>query len=633
MEPMDKKGGGMGWTEKSFDQLDKWLDPELKEYGKWMQEAMQKYKHDKVDPVYANEMGVYLDDIPNYWPLHRVPKRGRIHPNDLLDKQTFPRRMASERHITRVKNTNPLAHMDAIEVFEKYMEDQIDFTNWSEAVRIMDETYRDPLIIQTINQFHGPLYNNTIKWFMDRFSGRAQIDNLNMIDKILGRMSKGTLFLSRMVGWKQTISSMMFMADCDPAHLMNGMARMHGSTSGYELREVLNRHPFLVNRGDAFLNLDMDYSAQRTKEHFQYTENKLNRMGQRARFTMERFTNMIPGLGGGAVDKFTGWTLRTGDRYPIVHAGGSYVFDLIRRDGKTWKGVKAEAKKLAKKQGMEYNDALDQVLDPYLLKWSMLADCTQQSTRISNISRVRSGTVGRMFSMFTSGAGQIHRFSVGSLKDSYNAMRQGKYSMAMKHFKNFAVSHALMGTMFTLMENGFRWDSEDQLIGLLMGSARGVMPAGRVLSLLADAVLDKPWADKATLSPIFGTIRDVIMSAKNIQDAYQRGDMEAAKKHAKKFIVRGSQLAGIQLRQGIGIVEDIRDIVSGESDAPVRQAMGIYDPLYSPSLEINEIFNPYAKEKAEMEDAAVKAAKAGKAKREDIRKMRKDYEPRDFYGH
>lgn len=628
LKPLTKDFKGMGWTENSFKQLDEWLDPQLKEYGLWMRDIMSEYKRLKVDDVFVSERGVFLEDIENYWSIFRHKTHNFSHNSDILDKNRYPTRVISDRHKLRTASDDPFVYMDALEVFDRYMHDQIHYANWAKTVRILDESFKmNPHIREAILQFHGDYYLDTIHWFNDRFAGRSLSDNLNFLDGIINRLSKGTLFLSRSVGIKQTISSMMYLIDMDVGSLTTGMAKMMATKEGKELSEVLFRHSFLQARNEAYLNQDAAYSLRQATKKIKHPTTELGKKVQRARISYQSLKPIIAD----PLENITSFTLTAGDRFPIVYAGGAYIMNLIKKDGKNWSQIKREAARLAKKEGLLYEDALDKVMKPYTDRWAILSEFTQQSTRLSNISRARANSITRALAMFTSGAAQIHRFSIASLKEGLNAAKQGRTDIAKKHFRNFALSWGLMGSTFTLIENGFRWDWEDQIMGLVMGNMNGVAVVGRMVDFIADSIMDKPWADKSTLTPIYDTFKGIVRSYRNIEQAYKVGDEERMKKNAFRLVEYLSQFAGIQLKQAVGVVEDANMVLNaatggdGATDAPVRTMLGIYNPAYTPALEIWEIFSKEEIEEARREEAFIESLRKKGLSKAEIAEARKRF--------
>jgi hypothetical protein len=543
-----KEEGGMGWTDKTFEQLENFIKPETKALAERLRDEMNRYKLNNVDPVYRRENGVSLGSIENYWPFIREAGEFARSSTDIGDKENFRARLTSDHHIERSKSKDPFVYMDMMDVYDKYMQDQMHYTNWAETVRKLDETFRDPKTRAMITQYHGRQYVDAIDWYIDRFAGKTQQDKWNALDGLIRRMSKGILYLNRSVGIKQTVSSMMYMMDMDPANWSYGMTRMLFTPEGYELKNYLKEQPFVADRGHAPLDADQNFARKR--DNYKYTEGVLQQAGQRMRVNLQRAINLIPEQ---KIDQVLGANIKYGDRFPILNAGGSYVMDQMRKAGTSWKKVNRQAELLAKEKGTDKRTELDQLMAPFVERWTMLSEATQQSTRISNISQWRTGSsLNRAMSMFTSGAGQIHRIATQSADLSYRAFKQGNYTQGFKHMKNFMVSHALMGAAFTLVQNGLMLDpekkaSKNELIwGIAMGNASGLARYGRLLGMLSATVLDKPWADKGSMTPVLETLKGTWSAMYKANVAHQAGDIERRNNELVKLGKYISQLTGVQ---------------------------------------------------------------------------------------
>jgi len=605
-----KSEGGMGWTDKTFAELEAFISPEIKDLALKLRDEMERYKTDKLQPIYRRENGVSLNNVENYWPYTREAGEFNKSSTGIGETENFKTRVTSDHHIDRSNSTNPFVYMDMMEVYDRYMKDQMHYTNWAEAVRVMDNTFKDPSVRATIGQFHGKRYLEAIDWYTDRFAGHTIQEKWSLLDNSIRRMSKGILYLNRAVGIKQTVSSMMYMVDMDPANWSAGMARMLFTTEGHDLRNYLKEQPFVLDRGHAAL--DVDHNFIRDRANYSYSENVLKRAGQRLRISLDRAINLIPTQ---KADQVLSANIKYGDRFPIVNAGGAYVMDLMRRDGTSWKKVNALAERYAKEKGTDKRSELDMIMQPYVEGWTMLSESTQQSTRISNISQWRTGSaMNRAMVMFTSGAGQIHRIASQSFNMSVNSFKQGNYTEGFKHAKNFMVSHVLMGAAFNLISNGILVDPEKKALknsllwSMTLGNAAGLARYGRGIGALQSMVLNQPWADKASLTPIFENLKTIAKSAYMATAYHGAGNMDKRNDQLVKLAKGLGQLTGVQAKQAIDIYEDVvKGVIQGESDKPVRTALGIYDPDYNTGLEVIDTFDPDAWEEARRIKAGVKA--------------------------
>lgn len=632
------KEGGMGWTAESFAQLEKYLKPELKAYGEWMRDRMGAYEREHVAPVYLEENGVRLSLIEKYWPFFREAGEFNKSATDLLDRSNFRVRATSDHHIERTNSTSPFVYMDAFQVFDRYMDDQAHYKNFTKAVRVMDETFKDKDIRAAISQYHGKSYVDTIDWFIDRLAGKEMSQSWGWFENRIKAVSKGILYLNRAVGLKQLISTMMYLTDMDLAHWGSGLTRMLMTGEGYEMRKYLIKQPFTRDRGNA--PYDMDTNVIRTRDHYIYTENKLKASGQRMRYNLNRALNVLPTDQAG---KVLGSNIKYGDRFPIINGGGAYVFDLIRRDGKTFKQIKAEATREAKNKNTSYEQEFDRLMEPYIEQWASSSESTQQSTRISNISKLRaSSTLGRSFAMFTSGAGQIHRVTTAAMLNAYNSVRQGNTRSFLDNMRAAFISHALMGAAFNLVGNGFLLDPEEKWLrnrmvwGVALGNAKGLFAVGRALAVAEAFAIKSPWAGKSSMVPVFDTFKQAVDNLNRgiaVQEEISSLDLSEAPEELlikrNEFFAKASmsfgQLFNVQAKQGFALYEDVvTDVAGGEAIHPVRQLLGIYNPEYNTGVRLVDTFDPDEWEKSREEAKWLEGARRAGLSHEEIQEQRKE---------
>lgn len=620
------KEHGMGWTDKTFEQLESFLDPQTKKLAEKLRDSMNKYKEARVDPVYRMENGVSLGSLDNYWPFIREAGEFSKASSDIMDKQSYHTRVTSDHHIERSRSTDPFVYMDMMQVYDKYMQDQLHYANWAETVRRLDETFKDPKVRAMITQHHGSNYVDVADWFIDRFAGKTIQDTWIPLDTAIRRMSKGILYLNRAVGWKQTISSIMYMLDMDPYHWGTGMTKMMFTPEGYDLKSYLKKQPFVADRGYAPLDADQNFIRKRAS--YKYTDNVLKQAGQRMRVNLQRAFNLIPAE---KIDQIASSNIKYNDRFPILNAGGAYIMDKMRKAGTSWSKINKDAEKLAKENNTTKEAELDNLMQPFLEKWTLMSEATQQSTRISNISRWRTGhPLNRSIAMFTSGAGQIHRVATQSLDLAFQAAKQGNGAAFAIHAKNFMLSHVLMGVMYNLAQNGLMLDPEEKagknelVWAAALGNTHGLAYFGRMVDLVSSVVRKEPWADKATMSPIVGMMKNISTELIRASDYHKAGEIDKRNDELVKLGQHLAQLTGVPARQIFDVVEDVKAVATGETDKPLRQVMGLYDPDYDSGVEIHEMFDADAWEEARQEEKAVEKGRRQGLTGAQVKKFREE---------
>jgi len=232
--------------------------------------------------------------------------------------------------------------------------------------------------------------------------------------------------------------------------------------------------------------------------------------------------------------------------------------------------------------------------------------------------------------MFTSGAGQIHRIATQSLDMAFQAAKQGNGTAFAIHTKNFLLSHCLMGVMYNLAQNGLMLDPEKKAgVGELvwaaaLGNTHGLAYFGRLVDVVAAIVRKEPWADKQTMSPIVGMMKNISTELVKAGEYYKSGETDKMKDELVKLGKHLAAFTGVPAKQIFDVVDDISAIARGETDKPIRQAMGLYDPEYDVGVEIHEMFDADAWEEARKEKAAVEAGKRQGLTGAQVKKFRQE---------
>ena len=199
--------------------------------------------------------------------------------------------------------------------------------------------------------------------------------------------------------------------------------------------------------------------------------------------------------------------------------------------------------------------------------------------------------------MFTSGAGQIHRITSSSVRE----ILQGRN--VLKNIRTLAVSHVLMGQLFTLIGNNLEWDWKDQKFGLLIGNAAGIAIMGKMISSTRAHLLEKPWAKGLgeEMSAVISVIDDIgasLLAINKLADkkGVKPGEVykykqfmqdEDVKKEMKKLIEALAIARGIPAKELEDIVISGRKITRGETEHPVLEGFGL-DSDYSDEPKIWE---------------------------------------------
>jgi len=461
-----------------------------------------------------------------------------------------------------VNHKNPLAFVDILDVYNTYFTRMEKFRNWHEPVNELKHFYKDPKIKEAIRQFHGSEYNKIIDWFIKRFEGVDDVWMKSAFEKGLDRwttnVTKGILYANRSVGIKQAISTTMYLIDTPPLEWAYGiglsLTRLRKTGKEFE------KGAFLKGRGRAYFDIDNVAKAKVQKGEF------------------GRFLNTVHAKD---IDSFLGMNIKIGDRIPMYTGGYAhyrYKKKLYRRQHPDWSEERI------------HKEAFD--------SFELLSEKTQQSLRTSNISYLR-GThaAWRTISMFTSGAGQIHRITASAAREILAGRN------VYKNMRTILISHVLMGQLFTLIGNNLEWDWKDQKLGLVIGNAAGIAVGGKLISSIRNTILKKPWARGLgeEMSTVVNLIDDIgsslwaintLAEEKGVKpgEVYKYGNFmrdEEVQKEFKKLIAALAVARGIPANELEDLVLSAKKIGRGETDHPILEGFGL-DSDYSDEPKIWE---------------------------------------------
>ena len=158
--------------------------------------------------------------------------------------------------------------------------------------------------------------------------------------------------------------------------------------------------------------------------------------------------------------------IRWGDRVGIVWGGQVYADYMYKQ----------YRKEINKETGKKHTHK--EAHDKALRDFETFAEASQQSSRATNISRWRAqgGDAVKPFTMFTSAMTQVHQISAQAAREIIRRKDM------KKNAKILATSHVLLGQLFALAGNSFKWDDEKQGWALVLGHAEGIAVAGKLLS-------------------------------------------------------------------------------------------------------------------------------------------------------
>jgi len=566
------KISGMGFDDLSFEELEKFVPQELKEFGKWMTNYMRDYTVKRVNPVFRRLNGVDLPLIDNYFPFTREPKDINIaNAEDILNNTDFYKLLAtSDHHISRVRSTVPFEmKTDAVSVFNKYMEDQIRYSNWAEPLYKLT-VFGNSQVRKAIKTFIGtePLYK--LDWMRRKFAGKENLERNYLLNQLFKVYYKGVLHLSRRVGINQALGLFSYLAAIKPSDLVIGMNYILNpfSERGRILRNIIRETGVYKVRGLAPYDTDF---ASNAKASFlldpRWDSKEITKSYKKASIFGDAKTALQ--YGSEKVERVLSANVRYGDKFPIMVGGGSMIATELRKRNvnlvKDYKEAVKQAKETGENPYKILRDKYADIIDYY----ETFSENTQQPIGITSASFERAKSSIQVFVPFTSGAMSVERAALSALRDSYRLYKQGNHKDALKSFNTFIILHSLNGIAYGVVANGFRFDWQKAIADALIGNLEAVAIYGKLISFIKNTIFNPDYMQdfqywSNLISPVLGNIAATSKSIYDTGTALLSQDTEKAKDAAYKASQLITRQVGLPLKQGIELYKDISSVVGDE---------------------------------------------------------------------
>lgn len=572
VRPLSEKGNG--FTEETFDQIEKALSPEMKKFGEWMYDNLGKWARAEYNPAYKRMNGIDMANFDNpYWPSAK--SRSTTSAEGVFEAPTIQPGLLQNRTIRRTGVKAPLEYTDAINTYMGYVKEAARYNAWAEPHKEISYILRNPEVRKAIAYTQGKRGNQHVDYFLSRFAGKSERQTLDVLDYMTNSLGSGILGFKPMVGIKQTFSSAYYLMDMPGTALTNGTVRaMSKGTTEYEVSKWLETDPFVLARRDAFLQRDVAASDK----YYGYLEG--NNKARSAAIKLLAKAKVDYNANTQGLKKAQNSFIRVGDKTPITKAGAAYLTHKYQQ----YSGKKLTKDVLANHvSGKKINANLTKAKEDWLMQASM----TQQSVRESNVSRFRaSGSLQRALTQFTSGPAQIWRVETDAIRNFKKAQRARDKASMLRAIKNFMLTHALSGLIFGLANVKFqiKGNEKELLLSVLKGNLEGIALIGRVGGYVYNKLLRKPWADESLMSfPAADIVIKTGEAAEYLIVEQKKAEprQDVMEDNAKKILENILTLNGLGVTGVENIYEGYGRLIEGKSNYPVLDALGIGEP-YQP---------------------------------------------------
>ncbi len=466
-ETLDNTWKSMGVSKSLKPQIEAYMDknPELKEWALWQLNEFYPAYYESVNKVFKDHYGVDLLKIDKYSPVLRD-----IGGKELTDISgvllAFEHPVASlltSSLKTRRSNINAIKYTDGNAILFGHIFKNEHFKAWDGTVTELRSTFNTGIIRESIRFFHGEPMQRAIDEYMKDFArgGIYQEMSTNFYDKLRSYFATSVLGANLSLFFKQLASSVSTIAEIGFGPYFEGLANF--AANPIEARKILMDTPFMRDRLKSGHERDVAVASLQSAGQIL--------SGARS------FRDQMMAL------------VRLGDSGAII-AGGWPVYihfrDIARKEGKSTE----EAHKIG------------------IRKFTEISLSSQQSSRISDLSRLQLSSWGKFFTMFQTAQMQYFRHT----RAAYRGLVKGRGNVG-DNLRKLFVYHALLPLMFQYVAQGLKLrDEDDELddvlltrlftLGVGVGSLNGVPIFGKFMEHAAHAVAGDQI--NLTLTPLTG---------------------------------------------------------------------------------------------------------------------------------
>ena len=569
----------MGWTKENLDKLDKFLTPQTKKFGEYLFKEYQQ-SYDKYNETYKKMFGVSMPTAGEFYSPRFIEGKGgkEINANDVLDNNFNNHvRTANNQHTTkRINNSEPLAYHDASMTFWKYKQTMEKFHHYSNTVRELNAVFGDGGVRDYMREFHGSAYVKVMDYYMDVLSGNFRTKYDSGLGELVNNLTGGILFLKPAIGVKQTFSTLLYGTQMPTRKFVPGLLKF-GQGGIVDIKSGT----FWKSRDYAFMDVTRSINPRNVYQKGKIRQG-VEKLGKKTGTTKVTDQMIIGGIKYANfmrrfVNPVNSMFIRWGDKVGIGWGGQVYA------DYQYKQYIKEINKETGKKH--THKEAHDKALNDF----EIFAEASQQSSRATNISMIRgsNGDVGKAFTMFQSSQSQVNQIGL-------MALREMKYKKNVKqNAKTFMAAHVVLGGLFALAGNSFKWDDEKQTWGMIMGNLEGTAGLGKALSITKNLILGSK-GFQGGLSPLLDNMISAIKYKIKLNDLKEKSDdarfsltmkpeerrkkyleyQEKISENRKKLNLVLLQFGGVPAKGAVNLYEDIGTVYRNESENPIREILG-----------------------------------------------------------
>lgn len=517
-----------GTSEQTIKEIEKFIGPKTKAWAKWqLEEFFPSYYH-SINKIYRRMFSVNMPFNPKYSPVYRK-LLGIDQAKEIGEQDVSRPSILSMSHKARTDNVRDFAIMDGDTVLHQHIADMEHFKAFAEPTKQMNAVFRSGDVQESLQQHAGKkaqkVLNTQLEDFVRGGVDRAQV--IGWADKIRANYTKAVVGLKLPIFFKQLTSHLAYAMDMPVDEFVKGQAAFWKDP--IKAIKTLSTSDYMIDRYDKGWDRDVILSLKATqpKGPIGQVYNNLTNRGM--------------------------FLTKLGDKAAILSGGYSvynYHYNLQKEAGKSDAVAHEEA----------------------ILQFEMATSRTQQAGEVMDLGHYQRGNSWqKLFTMFSTSPISYHR----SVSAGIRTLAGKKGGDKKEAAKRVIIGHFILPAIFTMIANAGRWDDEDQLRAAILGSFNRLFMVGEVSDALLSAIISKDIraASGILQTPMGDAGEDIIRGAgKLFKDADLT--MEDIIYATDKIGSGASKFAGVPYAGARGVVKGLGAAASGDTDFPIRRALG-----------------------------------------------------------
>ena len=215
----------MGWTEETIDQIEKALDPQVKEFAEYLLYEFYPSYYPEINEVYRKMFHVNMNRNPKYSHVSREVFGDEFDLGETLTSKGAFGSAYSPHLIARVNSKLAFSPTSMLDNVYNHIFQMEHFISHAEAIRDIRGTFSNETIRKAIEQYHGKYLLSKLDNLIDRVA-RGGVDPLlvhKLVDSIISNFVKAKIGVKPIIWLKQQASIPANLAEIPVLQMLKGL--------------------------------------------------------------------------------------------------------------------------------------------------------------------------------------------------------------------------------------------------------------------------------------------------------------------------------------------------------------------------------------------------------------------------